>query len=189
MEFIWKNTLLSVTEIVLLFGTLIGTGLLIQKIEMQRNELYSEHFKGRAYYLTAFIGVPFHESTHALMCLIFKHKIHQIKFLKRTSLDDNSLGYVSHSYDKYNFYQRIGQLLIGIAPMLIGSAVLGFILYCMNPNEFIEAIHAIGNVNSISDCLSFYGRFVSVFLHGFHMGNPVFWLLLFIAICIVRICR
>lgn len=68
--------------------------------------------------VTAFIGVPIHEISHAIACLIFGHKINEIKLLQLNGT--STLGYVNHSYSKGNVYHRIGNLFIGLAPICIG---------------------------------------------------------------------
>lgn len=69
-------------------------------------------------FVTAFIGVPVHEISHAIACLIFGHKINEIKLLQFNGTP--TLGYVNHSYSKRNVYHRIGNLFIGLAPIYIG---------------------------------------------------------------------
>lgn len=48
--------------------------------------------------LTGLIGIPIHELGHAYFCLIFGHKIKNIKLFSFSSFE-YSLGYVNHSYN------------------------------------------------------------------------------------------
>ncbi len=73
--------------------------------------------------LTGWIGTPVHEIGHALFCLIFRHKIIDIKLYSPSS-EDGTLGYVRHSFDSKSIYQNIGNFFIGIGPILLGSALI-----------------------------------------------------------------
>lgn len=77
-------------------------------------------------FLFSFIGTPLHELSHAFMCLVFGHKITDMRLL---ILDPNSnvAGYVSHTYNKNNFYQNLGNFFIGIAPILGGFLTVSII--------------------------------------------------------------
>ncbi|TEW56010.1 hypothetical protein E2R68_02650 [Psychromonas sp. RZ22] len=73
---------------------------------------------GRIIYLSAWLGTPFHELSHALFCLIFGHKIHKVMLFNPDK--DGTLGYVTHSYNNRNLWQVMGNFFIGIAPLFGG---------------------------------------------------------------------
>ena len=100
-------------------------------------------------YLTA-PGVMIHEIGHAVFCLIFRHKIVEMKLFSPE--EDGTLGYVNHSYNPKSFYQRIGNFFIGTGPIWFGVAVLCLISWLLLPNEM-----------QISDffSLNFWGRWQS----------------------------
>ena len=83
-------------------------------------------------YLTA-PGVMIHEIGHAVFCLIFRHKILEMKLFSPE--EDGSLGYVNHSYNPNSFYQRIGNFFIGTGPIWFGVAVLCLISWLLLQNE------------------------------------------------------
>ncbi len=92
-----------------------------------------KHGVGRKIVLaTGIIGTPVHELSHALMCLLFGHKIVEMK-LWIPGAPDGALGYVSHTWNKKNPYQVFGKLFIGIGPILGGMGVLTLIMWLCFP--------------------------------------------------------
>ncbi len=85
-------------------------------------------------YATGFIGTPVHELSHALMCVVFCHRIKEIKLFK---VDEKSgtLGYVRHSYNPRNLYQAAGNYFIGVAPIIVGTVILYFSMRFLLPDD------------------------------------------------------
>ena len=85
---------------------------------------------GLRWYLGLFgwLGTIIHELGHALFCLIFRHKITEMKLLDPDP-ETGTLGYVRHSYDPKNIYQLVGNFFIGIGPILLGTAVIFLLCY------------------------------------------------------------
>lgn len=109
---------------------------------------------GRAVcYITGAIGTPLHECAHALFCVIFGHKITEIKLFQINS-SDGTLGYVNHSYNPKNIYHKIGNFFIGVAPIIVISAVLYLLALWLLPNFVAE----INGSFRISDFVSNIGN-------------------------------
>ena len=70
-------------------------------------------------YATSIIGTPVHELGHAFMCVIFGHKIQEVCLWCPNS-GDGTLGYVEHSYNRRNIYQRLGNMFIGMVSIFSG---------------------------------------------------------------------
>lgn len=89
------------------------------------------------------IGTPVHELGHAVMCLLFGHRIDEIVLWQPHSWDDR-LGYVEHSYDPDSLYQRLGNLFIGAGPIFSGMAVLSLLLFFAFPSSWSAYTERLG---------------------------------------------
>lgn len=85
--------------------------------------------------LTAVIGTPVHELGHAVMCPLFGHKITAIKLWSPTA-KNGVYGYVEHSYNRKNPWAQLGNLFIGIGPILSGLGVVVLTLWLCFPTEW-----------------------------------------------------
>ena len=140
------------TVLFLLIGVLpwIAVALVMQLLSNSIRKSLAKIFGIQGYiYLTA-PGVMIHEIGHAIFCLIFRHKIVEMKLFSPEK--DGTLGYVNHSYNPNSFYQRIGNFFIGTGPIWFGVAVLSLISWLLLPNEM-----QISNFFS----LNFWGRWQS----------------------------
>ena len=79
------------------------------------------------------VGTVVHELSHALMCIIFNHKINKISLFSPQS--DGVLGFVEHSYNRQNLYQRIGCFFIGVAPLVGGIVSIYFLSLLLLPEN------------------------------------------------------
>ncbi|MCD7729692.1 MAG: metalloprotease family protein [Clostridia bacterium] len=130
--------------------------------------------------ITGIIGTPIHESSHALFCLIFRHKIKEIKFYQISSTD-GTLGYVNHTYNPKSLYQRIGNLFIGIAPIIVGSLILCLLSFLLLPDMFLEVCGEIMAVDFIADTVNSFACIGRAFLICFsYITKWQWWLFLLI---------
>ena len=123
------------TILFLLIGVLpwIAVALVMQLLSNSIRKSLAKIFGIQGYiYLTA-PGVMIHEIGHAIFCLIFRHKIVEMKLFSPE--EDGTLGYVNHSYNPNSFYQRIGNFFIGTGPIWFGVAVLCLISWLLLPDE------------------------------------------------------
>ena len=148
-------------------------------------------------YATGFLGTPIHELSHALMCVVFRHKIDEIK-LFQIDTESGTLGYVSHSYNPRNIYHVIGNYFIGVAPIAGGAAVVFIMLRFMIPESFVTitnylndfAASQTGNFGFefIGNAFSAFFGILGAIFSGISAGW-IWWLFLVLAMCIaLHIC-
>ena len=174
--------LISFVGFVYLFGFIIS---IINKL------FYNVTGNSRAaVYSTAFIGTPIHELSHALMCIVFGHKITEIKLFQINS-DDGTLGYVKHSSNPRNIYHQIGQYFIGVAPIFVGSFVLYFAMKYFLLDTYYDVNSLFIKLNSAGGgALGWVGHIgdAFVFLIKSILGNAFQslygWLFILISMCI-----
>jgi len=116
-------------QLFILLGPLLFLSFLMNYIA-KANESLSYKVLGRTIYLYGFgwLGTSVHELGHAIFAIIFRHKINDIVLFSPNS-EGGSLGHVNHSYNKKSIYQNIGNLFIGIGPIILGSLTLLLITY------------------------------------------------------------
>lgn len=93
--------------------------------------------------LTAFIGTPIHETSHALVHFLSGHRIREIKFFQLNSAN-GTLGYVSYEYNPKNIIHQLGRMISGIAPLfggLVGCYIVIFLVFPFD-SELLVAIHS-----------------------------------------------
>jgi len=190
MEQLLVETLkFSILEMISLVGLLIVIGLVLGLMERRANSYFFATFGYIGILATAWIGTPIHEMGHALMCLIFGHKITDMKLLM-INRADGTLGYVTHSYNRRSAYQNVGNFFIGIAPIFSGIVVLFLSLYYLLPKSFkvFEGYLQEGLMTKPFD-LAFVKGFASasiVLIQSIftvnNLVNPYFWIFLLLAI-------
>ncbi len=82
--------------------------------------------------VTGWIGTPVHELGHAIFCILFGHKIVEMKLYSPNN-EDGTLGYVNHAYNRKSTYQNIGNFFIGAGPIIFGSLVIYALSYYLVP--------------------------------------------------------
>ncbi len=119
---------------VLLLFPLLLYGIIFSVTKKQNHRLLRNTFGHFGTLLFGIIGVPVHELSHLLMCLLFRHKVTEVRLFRPIrSRQDAVLGYVRHKYNKNSIYQKIGCFFIGIAPMILGAFLIVLIMNFIYP--------------------------------------------------------
>ncbi|MEW5511887.1 hypothetical protein ABGT16_04640 [Pseudomonas asiatica] len=73
------------------------------------------------------LGVPVHELSHALFCLVFRMPITKIK-LYSPNLKTGILGYVAFAYNPSSLGHAVGLLFQGVAPLIVCCLILNLLI-------------------------------------------------------------
>lgn len=182
--------ILSVTEIGYLLGILVAAGFLLGWLKSVSDQWAYQALGKLGIMLTACIGTPIHEVGHAIMCVLFGHKIIAIKFFD-INPKNSTLGYVNHSFNKYNPYQTCGNFFISLGPIFSGTAAILFFMYMLEPNTFHALqrymVSAPVNSDNIVDLIKWSTHSMMIVYTGIvnsaNTSAPSFWIFLFLAIC------
>ena len=194
LDFIKLSVLTTLNQLLALLGVFFLFGLVLYLLARFTRNTFMRSIGVKAdVVFTGWLGTPVHELGHAIFCVIFRHRIVDMK-LYDPNPDDGSLGYVNHAFDPGSIYQRIGNFFISAGPILFGSVVLYAAMYYLLPNKNI--ILNIINIKS-SAFTSFAGlqiQFEIFYTAGyktlqalFSGSNPqtwTFWLFLYISLCV-----
>jgi len=189
MQTIFDLLMLSVTELLYLLGILIVVGFALGALENISSRWLYQAFGKKGILLTACIGTPVHEAGHALMCLVFKHKILEIKFLDLQA-KDQTLGYVRHAFNKSSLYQCAGTFFISMGPIFSGTLAILFFMYFLQPGLFQTLQNAVAFIPSgttLGDLGHWSVYFVTFLYKAIWAGSFLsaqFWLFLFLSMCV-----
>lgn len=125
---LWKTTTHSLWLIASLLLPFVVFALIIHRIERFIQIHLAERFGWKSVLWTGWLGTPIHELSHAFFCKVFQHRIDDMQLFE-PDLQTGRLGYVKHSFRKKNWYQEIGNVFIGVAPLIGGTAALISLLF------------------------------------------------------------
>lgn len=118
----------TLLQLFVIVGPLAVFGVVFRTLGYLVDSRLMSRFGWNSILVTAWLGTPIHEISHAIMCVIFGHNINEIALFKPDK-KAMRLGYVKHSYNPRNPWQVGGQFFIGLAPLMVGSAALYGILW------------------------------------------------------------
>lgn len=183
VNFVFQVVETTIIQLLSLFGIFFVFGFLLSKIQaaVLKNYLSSVGWRGLLW--TAWLGTPVHEYSHALMAIIFRHKIDQV-VLFSPDANTGELGHVNHSYNPKSFYQSLGNFFIGLAPLIIGPIILVVLLYILVPQGREVFGQLAGSENSLAAFLNGIKNFLSSLFSWNNITSYRFWIFLYISFCI-----
>ena len=99
--------------------------------------------------ISGIIGTPIHELSHAFMCILFGHRITDIK-IYNFKMRSRTLGYVEHTYCRKNLYHQIGNFFIGVSPIVFGGLFVTLLVSILTPGLYNALISEGLDVMNVS---------------------------------------
>ena len=146
-------------------GAIILTGVIIALL----NNLFYRFVGTNSYKVciaTGCIGTPIHELGHAFFCLVFGHKIVEMKLFSPDK-QSGTVGYVKHTYNDKNLYQRMGLFFIGVGPIIFGSGILLLLMYFLVQPAFASLTDAMATLSAGDYAMSEYFALIGNGFGGF----------------------
>jgi hypothetical protein len=129
------------------------------------------------------VGVPFHEISHLIFALIFLHRIVEVHLFRPfKGKQDGRLGYIVHTYTPgtpNSAWKMVGNLFIGIAPMIMGSGIMFAVLLIFYPEYFNIGISFNSEYDLWTTVKQSFYQSVSMFSHGAFFTLPMLFLTIF----------
>jgi hypothetical protein len=193
-NFLVQALINSLYQFLSVFGIILLFGILLYVLSRSTRKAFSNSGHSNLdIFFTGWIGTPVHEIGHAVFCILFGHRIKEIKLFKPNS-EDGTLGYVKHSYDSKSLFQRIGCFFIGTGPIIFGTIVLFLLLYFLLPNYREISRIISGTTLSGYNFINLLKHTGSMSITGFQLlsgifspenfKEPYFWMFIYLSFCV-----
>lgn len=176
--------------LLVLFGPIAVFAAAIHILQWTMQRRLAERFGWMSVLWTGWLGTPIHELSHVFMCLVFRHRIDAVSLFEPNP-DSGRLGYVRHSWRAGNWYEELGNVFIGIAPLIGGSATLLVLLWIFYPAGHVSSAEApisAATMSSASSSLTAVFMEVSFVLARLlqwpNLITIKFWVFVYFVLCI-----
>jgi len=171
--------------IVVLAAPFVLFGVVMHAIERKIQGRLASRFGWRSVLWTGWLGTPIHELSHAVMCVVFQHKIKDIALFE-PDLKTGRLGYVEHSFHAGNWFQEAGNFFIGMAPLIGGSVALAAVLWMFFPEPAAQMFQAGQSPDGslISHLVDATGGLLQQLAAPANWVSWKFWLFIYLVLCI-----
>ncbi|WP_295162099.1 hypothetical protein [uncultured Brachyspira sp.] len=190
----------TIIDLFRLFGSIIIFGFVLYAVSSITRRIFAKTLGSKTeVYITGWIGTPIHELSHALFCLIFRHKINDIKLFNTKS---DTIGYVLHSYDSRSWYQQMGNFFIGVAPIIVGTLIVYFLFALLAPelekdiftmhlpenriifNSDILSMICFGIYNMFAYAYNIFTNIINNVIDNCPFKSIAFWIFLYLSVSI-----
>ncbi len=170
----------------ILLAPFVAFAIIIHWLEMITQRRLAERFGWKSVLWTGWLGTPIHELSHAFMCRVFQHRIDEIALFE-PDRESGRLGYVKHSFRTGNWFQELGNLFIGIAPLLGGSIVLAILLWIFYPeaaSSAIETTRTEDDLGAFEKLASIVASLVASIMSIGNIATIRFWTFIYLVLCV-----
>ena len=150
LQYLAQAGLVSLSQLIILLGPILVLGFITYFVTKAVRSQSAVLFSWKLWVYGTFLGTIVHELGHAIFAILFGHKIVAIQ-LFAPDPNTGTLGYVSHSYNKNNVYQSIGNFFIGIGPIILGPLVIYLAaLYLVGADVFapLQSLQVSGSAST-----------------------------------------
>jgi len=156
---------------------------LVHFLELIVQRRLARRFGWKSVLWTGWLGTPIHELSHAIMCVVFRHRIDEMALFE-PDFETGRLGYVRHSYEKGRWFPELGNVFIAIAPLIGGTLCLLLCLRIFYPGAITESIDVANrHTDLLAQALAIASTLMTtVFADGFL--NWKAWLFLYFVLSI-----
>ncbi len=172
--------------LLILLAPFVAFAVVIHWFEYLTQRRMSERLDWKSVLWTGWLGTPVHELSHVFMCRVFGHRIDDVALFE-PDRDSGRLGYVRHSFEAGNWFQEMGNLFIGIAPLMGGSAVLAILLWLFYPEAAANAAESTRLTAGDSSLLQVWDSVVAVVSEIVTLSNLAtvrFWTFVYLVLCV-----
>ena len=172
--------------LLILLAPFVAFAIIIHWLEMITQRRLAERFGWKSVLWTGWLGTPIHELSHAFMCRVFQHRIDEIALFE-PDRESGRLGYVKHSFRTGNWFQELGNLFIGIAPLLGGSIVLAILLWIFYPeaaSSAIETTRTEDDLGAFEKLASIVASLVASIMSIGNIATIRFWTFIYLVLCV-----
>jgi hypothetical protein len=191
-DVLWGGLMQTLYQVIYIAGPFFLVGLLLHKLEETSQGRLAARFGWKSVLWTGWLGTPIHECSHAVMCLVFRHRIKRVALFEPDPASGR-LGYVNHSFNSKSVYQVVGNFFIGVAPFLGGALALFGLLWLFEPGAARSAMNADGIARTAASG-NLVDAAVQIVRHVFnvlaqlitiqHLGTLAFWAFLYLVLCV-----
>jgi len=164
-------------QVVFFIGIISALGLLIWRLNKTFFKLLGPKAGRRVFLTTGVVGTPIHEFGHVFFCVIFRHRIKEVKWFTPNSAD-GTLGYVLHTYNKKNVYHQVGNFFIGLGPLLFGAAAIVGLMYIFMPNA--SEVSFMGGTSAEAYLDTLWSVFSAIFSPS-NFASILWWIFIILA--------